>query len=115
MVRGPSGAIGRADKAGMCCNVMEGLERMELRVVNGMAESLWVIIKGQTNNMDVTVGVYYRPPSQDNDAKELFLEELRDTSKSTAVVLMRDFSLLEIDSEHHSWHKQFQKIPKTPG
>lgn len=68
---------------GVSLYVIEGLEHMELKVGNGTVENLWVRIKGQTNNVDVTVGVHYRLPNQDNDANELSFEELRDTSKST--------------------------------
>ncbi|KAJ7397530.1 hypothetical protein BTVI_134533 [Pitangus sulphuratus] len=73
---------------------------MELSVGNGTVENLWVRIKGQTNNADATMGVCYRPPSQDNDIDEFFFEELRDTSKSTALVLMGDFNLPKINLEH---------------
>ncbi|KAJ7413466.1 dtw domain-containing protein 2 [Pitangus sulphuratus] len=40
--------------------------------------------------------------SQEDDANELLFEELRDTSKSTALVFMRDFNLPEINWEHHT-------------
>lgn len=55
--------------------------------------------------MGVIVGVYYRLPSQDKDANKLFYEELKDTSKPTALVLMGDFNLPEIKLEHHSADK----------
>lgn len=35
------------------------------------ADSLCIRIKGQKNNVDVIVGVYYRPPIQDNDSRKL--------------------------------------------
>ncbi|KAJ7426117.1 mitochondrial fission process protein 1 [Willisornis vidua] len=82
---------------GVALYVTEGLECMELTAGNGTVESLWGRMKRQTNNVDVTVGVYYRPPSQDNDTNKIFFEELRDTSKSTALVLMGDFNLTEIN------------------
>lgn len=63
--------------------------------------------------MNVTVGVYYRSPSQDNDADKLFYEELRDTSKPTAFVLMGDFDLPDITWENHTAGTT-QKIPKNP-
>lgn len=59
-----------------------------------MAETFWLRIKEQTNTEDVTMGVYYGLPSQDDNTKEL-----RDTSKSTALVLMWDFSLLDASWE----------------
>lgn len=46
--------------------------------------------------MNVIVGVYYRIPSWDYDTEKLFFEELKDPSKSTALVLMWDFNLPEI-------------------
>jgi len=61
---------------------------MELSVGNGMAEILWVRAKGVAYKGDVVVRVYYRPPSQDDDTNELFFEELRNTSRSVALVLM---------------------------
>lgn len=47
------------------------------------------------------MGVCYRPRSQGNDASEFF-EELRDASKPTAPIFMRDFNLLEINWKHHT-------------
>lgn len=45
------------------------------------------------------MGVYSRPPSQDDDTDKLFFEELRDGSKSTA---LEDFNLPEINWDHHT-------------
>ncbi|KAJ7417184.1 hypothetical protein WISP_65823 [Willisornis vidua] len=74
---------------------------------------LWVGIEGQTNNEDVIVGVCYRPPSQDNDTDKLFFEKLKDTSNPTAFVLMRDFNLPKVNSDHHTaatiWARRFLK------
>ncbi|KAJ7413848.1 mitochondrial fission process protein 1 [Pitangus sulphuratus] len=87
---------------GVAMYVIEGLECMEVTAGNGTVENLWVKIKWQTNNADVIVEVYYRPSSQDDHANELFFEELRDTSKSTALVLMGDLNLPEINWEHYT-------------
>lgn len=38
---------------------------MELTIVSGTVESFWVRIKGQTNNVDVIMGVNCRLPSQE--------------------------------------------------
>lgn len=76
---------------------------MELTVDSGRVENLWVKIKGQTNNVDIIVGVYHWLPSQDDDDDdELFFEELRDNSKSTALFLTRDFNFPEINWEYHT-------------
>lgn len=45
---------------------------MEIAVVTSTAESLWGKIEGQTNNADVSVRIYYRPPGQDDNPNELF-------------------------------------------
>lgn len=49
---------------------------------DGMVESLWVKIRGQTNNADVIVGVYYGLPSQDEDTEKLFFKEQSEMSES---------------------------------
>ncbi|RMC04911.1 hypothetical protein DUI87_18086 [Hirundo rustica rustica] len=85
---------------------IEGVECMELTAGNGTVESLWIRIKGRTNNADAITGVHYRPPGQDTD--ELFFEELRDSSKSTALVLMGEFNL----GTSHTWYRPGQNIPK---
>ncbi|KAJ7409996.1 hypothetical protein WISP_111312 [Willisornis vidua] len=74
---------------------------MELTVDNGTVQSLWIRMKGQTNNVDIIMRVSYRPPSQDHGTKQLFFEELKETSKSTDLVLMGDFDLPEINWEYH--------------
>ncbi|KAJ7417669.1 adaptin ear-binding coat-associated protein 1 [Willisornis vidua] len=103
MVTGSSGGIGRAEEAdGVALCVTEELECMEFIVDNGTVVSLWVRIKGLTNNANIIVGVYHRPSSQDDDADKLFFEELRDTPKSIALVLMRNFNLTEINWERHT-------------
>ncbi|KAJ7428091.1 mitochondrial fission process protein 1 [Willisornis vidua] len=93
--------------------VIEGLECMELTVGTGTIERPWVRIKGQTNNMEVIAGVCCIPPGEDDDTGKLFIQELRDTSKSTTPVLMGDFNLSEINWEHHTagtaWASRFLK------
>ena len=42
------------------------------------------------------MGVYSKPPSQDNDTNELFFEELRDVSKSSVLVTLGHFNFAEI-------------------
>ncbi|GAB0203307.1 hypothetical protein GRJ2_002796300 [Grus japonensis] len=87
---------------GVALYVTEGLDCTELSVGDDMVESLWVRIKGQANKGDVVVGVYYRPPSQDDATDELFFKELREASRSTALVLMGDFNLPDVNWEHHT-------------
>lgn len=86
---GSSGEIGRAGEAGgrVELYVMEDPECMELAV-----EGFWVMIKGQTNKGNVIKGVYYRPPCQDDDTNVLLFKKVRDTSKSTTLVLVGEFT-----------------------
>ncbi|RMC16379.1 hypothetical protein DUI87_06706 [Hirundo rustica rustica] len=78
----------------------EGLECMELAAVNATIAGFWVRIKGQT--MQMSSGDSARDASQDSGADELLFEELRDTSKSTALVLMRDSNLADASWEHRT-------------
>lgn len=82
--------------------VKQGLDCVELQVGDGKVESLWVRIKGRTNKGDVVVGVYYRPPGQDDSADKLFFTELREASRLTPLVLMGDFNLPDVNWECHT-------------
>lgn len=77
---------------GMVIYVMEGLDCIEPTVGGEMAESVWVRIKRRAKRADAIVRVYYRPPSQDDNTNELFFKELRDISRSAALVLMGNFN-----------------------
>ena len=59
-------------------------------------------MKGKANKADAVVGVYYQPPSQDDDINELFYKESRDISRSTALVLMDDFNFPAVNWEYHT-------------
>ncbi|XP_060139070.1 uncharacterized protein LOC132593239 [Zootoca vivipara] len=59
-------------------------------------ESIWVKIKGEKNNSDLIVGVYYRPPSQTEDTDEAFLEQMTRHSKGGEIVVMGDFNYPDI-------------------
>ena len=48
-------------------------------------ESLWIRIKGQTHTSDVIVGVYYRPPDQEEEVDEAFQKQLQAASQSQAL------------------------------
>ena len=65
-------------------------------------ESLWVRIKGQAHTSDITVGVYYRPPDQEEEVDEAFYRQLQAASQSQALVLMGDFNHPDISWEDHT-------------
>lgn len=61
------------------------------------------------------VGLCYRPPGQDDDTHELFFKELRETSRSAALLLMGDFNLLDVNYEcHKAGDKQAHEILEAP-
>lgn len=79
--------------------VTEALDYTELAVGDHVVESLWVRTKGQANKGDFVVGVYYRPPSHDDDTDELSFKEPKVTSRSAALILMGDFNLSDVKWE----------------
>jgi len=54
-------------------------------------ESLWVKIQGRAGMRDITVGVCYRAPEQDEQVDEALYRQIGETSCSKALVLMGDF------------------------
>ena len=67
-----------------------------------MVENLWVRMKQKANKVHVVVGIYHQPRNHDNDTNELFYKELRDISRSAALVLMGDFNFPDINWEYHT-------------
>jgi len=51
---------------------------------------------------DIIVGVYYRPPDQEEEVDEVFYKQLQTASQSQALVLMGDFNHLDISWEDHT-------------
>ena len=79
---------------GVALYVREQLECIELGLGANeeQVESLWVGIKGQAHRGDITVGVYYRPPDQEEEVDEAFYRQLQAASQSQALALMGDFN-----------------------
>jgi len=69
---------------------------MELDDCDDKVECLWVMTRGKANKADILLGVYYRPPNQDEEADEVFCKRLAEVSQSLALVLLGDFNLLDI-------------------
>jgi len=65
-------------------------------------ESLWVRIKGQPHMGDIIVGVYYRPPDQEEEVDEAFYRQLKVPSQSQTLVFMGDFNHPDICWEDHT-------------
>ncbi|KAM6334154.1 LOW QUALITY PROTEIN: cytosolic phospholipase A2 gamma [Alca torda] len=74
-------------------------------------ESLWVRIKGNAGEGDVTVGVCYRLPDQDDRPNEAFYRQIGATLHSLALDLMGDFSHPNICwRDNTAGHKQSKKF-----
>jgi len=89
---------------GVSLYVKEQLECIELGLGANeeRVESLWVRIKGQAHTGDITVGVYYRPPDQEDEVDEAFYRQLKAASQSQALVLMGDVNHPDISWEDHT-------------
>lgn len=86
---------------------------LELEVVIGTVKSPWVRFKGQTNKADIIVGLFHRALSWDGDTDELFFKELRESSKSTILVLVGDFNLPSVNWDHYKASKnRFRRFLK---
>jgi len=80
----------RRGKRGDCFNCTE------LDDCDDKVECLWVKMRGKANKADILLGVYYRPPNQDEEADEVFYKRLAEVSQSLALVPMGDFNLPDI-------------------
>ncbi|XP_075302833.1 uncharacterized protein LOC142365677 isoform X1 [Opisthocomus hoazin] len=98
---------------GVVLYVREQLECIELCLGEDeeRVESLWVRIKGQPHVGDVIVGVYYRPPDQEEEVDEAFYRQLQAASQSQALVLMGDLNHPDISWEDHTArHMQSRRL-----
>ena len=89
---------------GVALCVREQVECIELGLGANeeQVESLWVRNKGQAHTGDITVGVYYRAPDQEEEIHEAFYRQLQAASQSQALVLMGDFNHPDISWEDHT-------------
>ncbi|GAB0193288.1 mitochondrial enolase superfamily member 1 [Grus japonensis] len=53
-------------------------------------------MRGKANKADILLGVCYRPPNQDEEVDEVFYKRLAEVSQPLALVLVRDFNLLDV-------------------
>ncbi|KAJ7410364.1 hypothetical protein BTVI_53415 [Pitangus sulphuratus] len=83
-------------------HVTEQLEHIELYPgTDKLFESFWIRIKGQDNTGETVVGIYYRPPDQDEEADEAFYGE---------VELLNAFLTLIFTAEGNSQESQTSEV-----
>jgi len=89
---------------GVVLYVREQLECIELCLGadEERVKRLCVRIKGQFHMGDIIVGVYYRPPDQEEEVDEAFYKQLQAASQSQALVLVGDFNHPDISWEDHT-------------
>jgi len=87
---------------GAALYVREQLEYIELCLGADEEQvgSLQVRIKAQALKGDIIVGMYYRPPDQEEEVDEAFYRQLKAASQSQALVLMGDFNHPDISQAH---------------
>ena len=74
-------------------------------------ENLWVKIKGRAGTGNITVGVCYRPPDQDERADEALYRRIGEASRSKALVLMGDFNHPDICwRDNTAGHRQARRF-----
>uniref|UniRef100_K7F0X2 Endonuclease/exonuclease/phosphatase domain-containing protein n=1 Tax=Pelodiscus sinensis TaxID=13735 RepID=K7F0X2_PELSI len=108
----------RRKGGGAALYVSEHYDCSELQYKEGEKpiESLWVKFKGANNSSDVLVGVCYRPPNQVDEVDEAFFGQLREASRSQALVLVGDFNHPDICWETNTAvHSQSRKFLENVG
>lgn len=74
---------------------------MAIAVGDDAIESLWMRIK-ETDIKGTVVGVYYRPPTQDNGTDELLYRQFEEISGSVTLILMGHSNFLGIYWLYHT-------------
>ncbi|GAB0178083.1 hypothetical protein GRJ2_000273600 [Grus japonensis] len=82
----------RGGEVALC--VRECFDCLELDDGDESVKCLWVRIRRKANMADIMV--CYRPPKQDEEADEIFYEQLGEVSRFLALVLMGDFNLPDV-------------------
>jgi len=90
-----------------CMELHLGLESLWVKP----RENLWVKIKGRAGTGNITVGVCYRPPDQDERADEALYRRIGEASRSKALVLMGDFNHPDICwRDNTAGHRQSRRF-----
>jgi len=69
---------------------------IELNDCDDEVKHLRVKRRWKANKAGILLGVYYRPPSQDEEVDEVFYKQLEEVSQSLVLVLVGDFNLPDI-------------------
>jgi len=71
--------------------ILSFCEELSLKNSHEEAESFWVRIRDPGDTGNLVVGVYYRPPNQEEPTDEAFLLQLQDAPRSQAFIPLGDF------------------------
>jgi len=75
---------------------------IELDGCDDKVECLWVKMRGKASKADILLRVCYSPPNQDEEADEVFYKRLAEVSQPLALVLVGDFTLLDISWKYNT-------------
>lgn len=93
---------------GVALCVREQLECIKLYSgTDEQVESLWLRIKEQANMGDTVLGVYYRPPDEEEEVDEVFCRQLEIASQLQALILLGTDT---VKRSNRAWHTQFKKF-----
>jgi len=76
----------------LCIKKSIRCEELSLKNTQKQVESLWVRIRDRGEKGNLVVGVYYRPPDQEEPADEAFFLQLQEALHSQPLILLGDFS-----------------------
>jgi len=79
---------------GVALYVRDCFDCIELNNCDDKVKCLWVKMRGKANKADVLLGVFYRPPNQDEEDDEAFCKQLAEVPQLLAHV--GDFNLPDI-------------------
>ena len=87
-----------------------------MEIYDDGVESLWVRIKVKASKTDITMGVCYRPPNQDEKVDKTLYRQLGEISRSLPIVPMGDLNFPNIYWIYNTAdRKQSQRFPECVG
>lgn len=81
--------------------IREGFDCLDLSGSDDKVDWSWARIKGKAGKADILVGICSSPPSQDEEADELFYKVLADILWLSVLVLVGIFNLLDVCWKQH--------------
>ncbi|RMB96791.1 hypothetical protein DUI87_26857 [Hirundo rustica rustica] len=94
---------------GVSLYVGEAFDTMGIETNDNEVECLWVRIQGKASRADILLGVFYRPPNQEEEVENLFYKQQENISGPKALVLLVDTGKA-VDVVYLDFSKAFDTI-----